>query len=90
MYDPDTKTVSKNRIVKFATTEPWQTDAEDELLAVTEEPPVKPDTTIKQQSTDKESSKESEPRRNPPRDRQPPSYLREYDFDGKSADYVKS
>ena len=91
VYNPDTKTVSKNRIVKFAdAAEPWQTDAEDEPLPVTEEPPVRPDTGTKQQSNVKEPAEQPEPRRNPTRDRQPPIYLREYEVDGKLADYVKS
>ena len=91
VYNPDKKTVSKNRIVKFAdAAEPWQTDAEDEPLPVTEEPPVRPDTGTKQQSKVKEPAEQPEPRRNPTRDRQPPIYLRDYEVDGKLADYVKS
>ena len=91
VYDPETRAVSKNRLVKFTdTTEPWQADAEDELLPVAEEPSVKPDTSDKQRSANKEPFVSDEPRQNPTRARQPPNYLREYAVGEESTDFVNA
>ena len=62
VYDPDTRAVSKHRLVKFTTTVNHLPEADD-LLPVTEEEPVKPEPTESQPTNVKAEPKKSYPLR---------------------------
>ena len=79
VYDPETKSVSKHRLVKFTDRMKAPADDEsDQMLPIPEEPaPV----------VDNQPATNPELRRNPSRTRQPPSYLIEYEYYVNRVDY---
>ena len=83
VYDPETKSVSKHRLVKFTDTmKAPASDASDQMLPGEPTKPEEPAPVV-----DNQPATNSELRRNPSRTRQPPSYLNDYEVENNEYEY---
>ena len=88
VYYPESKSVSKNRLVKFI--DKFNSNAEDEAKLLEPVRPAEPEQAETEHPTDPDDV--TKPKCYPSRHRQPPNYLQDYDLnnDSEFEDYVNS
>ena len=88
VYDPESKSVSKNRLVKFI--DKFNRNVEDEAKLLEPVRPAEPEQAETEHPADPDDV--NKPNRYPSRHRQPPNYLQDYDVnnDSEFEDYVNS